>query len=137
MPHRCATDGWAEDVHHTGPVRQAFVHDAVLVMEPEADEGAPGASVTVALCGHWDHEPPCPLAPHHVRTEQVGDQLHVRVLFATEPEAETEVRRRIERALSGQWQFPIGFTTPWHLRHSQPGELSPLERRHAERLSRA
>ena len=32
-------------------------------MEPDADVRAPGAAVTVVLCGHWDHEPPCPLAP--------------------------------------------------------------------------
>jgi hypothetical protein len=123
-------------VHHTGPVRQAFVHDAILVMEPEADERAPGASVTVALCGHWEHEPPCPLAPHHVRTLEVGDELHVRVLFAAEPEAEVEVRRRIELALSGRWQFPSGFLTPWHLRCSRTGDVSPQERHHAERLTR-
>jgi hypothetical protein len=118
-------------------VRQAFVHDAVLVLEPEAGQETPGASVTVALCGHWDHEPPCPLAPHHVRTEHVGDELHVRVLFAAEPEDETEVRRRIELALSGQWRFPDGFTTPWHLRRSRPGQVSPQEQLHAERLVRS
>jgi len=38
-------------------VRQAFAHEAVLVTEPDADVRAPGAAVTVALCGHWDHEP--------------------------------------------------------------------------------
>ena len=35
-------------------------------MEPDADVQAPGAAVTVALCGHWEHEPPGPLAPHWV-----------------------------------------------------------------------
>lgn len=123
-------------MHHTGSVRQAFVHNAILVMEPEADERAPGAAVTVALCGHWEHEPPCPLAPHHVRTDRVGDEMHVRVLFASEPEAETEVRRRIELALAGLSQFPSGFRAPWHLRSSQPGEVPPDESRRAERLIR-
>jgi hypothetical protein len=42
---------------HTGIMRQAFAHEAVLVMEPDADVRAPGAAVAVALCGHWDHEP--------------------------------------------------------------------------------
>ena len=124
----------ADVVPHTGSVRHAFVHDAILVMEPEADDRAPGASVTVALCGHWDHEPPCPLAPHHVRTEHIGDELHVRVLFAAEPQAEAEVRRRIELALSGQGPFPSDVMTAWHLRHSRPGQVMPPERRHAERL---
>jgi hypothetical protein len=117
-------------------MRQAFVHQAFLVIEPEADERAPGASVTVALCGHWDHEPPCPLSPHYVHTDQVGDELHVRVLFATEPETETEVRRRIDLALAGRWQFPDGFMTPWQLRGSGPDDVSPRESSHAERLVR-
>jgi hypothetical protein len=126
-----------EIVHHTGPMRQAFAHEAFLVMEPEADERAPGASVTVALCGHWDHEPPCPLSPHYVHADQVGDELRVRVLFAAEPETESEVRRRIDLALAGRWQFPDGFTTPWQLRGSRPDEVSPQERTHAERLVRS
>ena len=39
------------------------------MMPAPADDGAPGAAVTVALCGHWEHPPPCPLAPHHTRAE--------------------------------------------------------------------
>ncbi|MGW3965855.1 hypothetical protein ACWED2_38970 [Amycolatopsis sp. NPDC005003] len=117
-------------------MRQAFVHEAVLVMGPEADEGAPGAAVTVALCGRWDHEGPCPLSPHRVHADRVDDELHVTVVFAAEPEAEHEVRRRIERALAGQWRFPEGFTTPWQLRGSRPRDVSPEGRGQAERLIR-
>src|SRR5215207_9908722 len=43
-------------------MRQSFAHEAVLALGDEADERAPGAAVTVALCGHWEHEPPCSLA---------------------------------------------------------------------------
>lgn len=118
----------------TGVMRQAFVHQATLVMAPEADQGAPGASVTVALCGHGDHEPPCPLSPHYVHAERVGDELSIRVLFAAEPDAEGEVRRRIDLALSGQWEFPHGFATPWRLQRSSPDGVSPQERRQGERL---
>ena len=117
-------------------MRQAFAHEAILSMAPGADEGAPGAAVTVALCGHWEHEPPCPLAPHHVHSQRVRDSLHVRVLFATEPVNEGEVRRRVERALSGQWQFPDGFTTPWQVRQSLRSHVFPDEADHAERLLR-
>lgn len=111
-------------VRQTGLMRQAFVHEAILVMEQEADERAPGAAVTVALCGHWDHEPPCPLSPHRVHAERVDDELHVTVLFTAEPETEHEVRRHIELALSGRWRFPDGFTTPWQLRESRPRDVS-------------
>ena len=37
-------------------MRDTFAHDAVLALAPGADERAPGAAITVALCGHWDHE---------------------------------------------------------------------------------
>lgn len=121
---------------HTGRMRQAFAHDAVLVMEPGADERAPGAAVAVALCGHWDHQPPCPLSPHRVDADDVDGELHVRILFAAEPEAESEVRRRIELALSGRWEFPDGFGTPWRLRESGPAHVSPEEREPAEYLLR-
>jgi hypothetical protein len=117
-------------------MRQAFAHEAVLVMEPDADVRAPGAAVTVALCGHWDHEPPCPLAPHRVSAGEDGGELRLRILFAAQPDKEGEVRRLIDRALSGQLKFPEGFTTPWRLRTSWPGEVSAEETDHAERLIR-
>jgi len=118
-------------------MRQAFAHEAVLVMEPDADVRAPGAAVTVALCGHWDHEPPCPLAPHRVHAEQDDGELRVRILFAAEPDTEGEVRHLIELALAGQLKFPDGFTTPWRLRRSWSSDVSAEETGHAERLIRS
>jgi hypothetical protein len=118
-------------------MRQAFVHEAVLVMEPDADVRAPGAAVTVALCGHWDHEPPCPLAPHWVGTDEDDGELRVRVLFAAEPDTEAQIRHLIDQALSGQLKFPDGFTTPWRLRTSRSAEVSAEETGHAERLIRS
>ena len=119
----------------TVSVRQAFVHDAVVTMEAGSDERAPGAAVTVALCGHWDHEPPCPLAPHSTGAQRSGDQVRLRVLFAAEPTAEAEVRRRIEAALSQSGLTgPEGVTTRWQLRNAQPGQLRDDEAEHAERL---
>jgi hypothetical protein len=59
--------------------------------------------------------------------------LQVRVLFATEPENEAEVRRRIEQALSGR-AFPEGVTPLWRLEASWPEQVAPDERSHAERL---
>jgi hypothetical protein len=117
-------------------MRQAFVQEAVLLMEPYADVRAPGAAVTVALCGHWDHEPPCPLAPHHVSANEDNGELRVRILFAAEPDREGEVRHLIEKALSGQLKFPDGFTTPWQLRSSWPSELSAEDAGDAESLIR-
>lgn len=119
----------------TGDMRHAFVHEAVIAMEPNADARAPGAAVTVALCGSWDHDPPCPLAPHHTRADRSGDELRVRTLFATEPEREADARRRIETALSaGELRDPDGVTTRWQVRDSGPGVVADEEAEHAARL---
>ena len=118
-------------------MRQAFVHDAVVTMEADGDARAPGAAITVALCGHWDHEPPCPLAPHSTDAQRSGDQVRLRVLFAADPTAEAEVRRRIEAALSqASLTGPDGVTARWQLRNAQPGLLRDDEAEHAERLIR-
>ena len=73
-------------------VRAPFAHEAVLRMGADADVSAPGAAITVALCGHWEHDPPCPLAPHHTAAERVDDEVHVGTLFAVEPAREAGVR---------------------------------------------
>ncbi|WP_433188255.1 hypothetical protein [Actinoallomurus sp. CA-150999] len=116
-------------------MRRAFAHDAVVVMEAGGDVRAPGAAITVALCGHWEHEPPCPLAPHQTVAERAGDQVRLRVLFATEPTAETEVRDRIVEALSrSRLDGPDGATTRWRLLSARPGSVREDEREQAERL---
>jgi hypothetical protein len=84
-------------------VRETFVHRAELELPAGADPAAAGAAITVELCGHWEHEPPCPVAPHHTATERDGELVRLRVLFATEPAREPEIRERIERALGAGW----------------------------------
>lgn len=106
-------------------------------MQPGADLRAPGAAITAALCGHWEHQPPCPLAAHHTRAERIGDQVHLRTLFATEPDAEPVVRQRIDHALSGgQLEGPDAVITRWHLHTSQRSDVTAEEAGHAERLTR-
>jgi hypothetical protein len=101
-------------------------------MEPGGDSRAPGGAVTVALCGHWDHEPPCPLAPHRTTAEHDGDRLRLRVLFAADPADEAEVRGRIEAALSaGALDGPGGVTTRWRLAGARPGTVRADETEHA------
>ena len=104
-------------------MRQAYAHQAVLIWE--GDERAPGAAITVALCGHWEHEPPCPLAPHHTGVTREGDTLRLRILFATEPDHVDEVRRRIDDALAAG---------DWRLIESGCGRIDASERDHARRL---
>jgi hypothetical protein len=98
--------------------------------------GAPGAAITIALCGHWDHEPPCPLAPHHSQATRDGDTVHVRTLFAVEPSQADVVRQRIDEALrAGQLSGPDGVTTQWELRRSEAADVSAQEAAHAQRLT--
>lgn len=116
-------------------MRQAFAHTAELSMPAGDDPAAVGAAITVALCGHWEHEPPCPLAPHHSQAERDGETVRVRTLFAAEPDQEPEVRRLIEQALrTGEQSRPDGATARWQLRRSEAAELGPDELAHAERL---
>jgi hypothetical protein len=116
-------------------MREPYAHDVVLSLPVGADEAAPGAAVTVELCGNWRHDPPCPFAPHHTRAHREGDALHLRVLFAAEPERERDVRRRIDAALAaGRVAGPDGGTTRWQLRSSAAGTVDPDEADHASRL---
>lgn len=118
-------------------MREAFAHEAVLAMGPDADTRAPGAAVTVELCGSWEHEPPCPLAPHHATALRAGPDVRVRVVFVSEPEREGIVRVRIDRALRrGRLLGPDGVTTTWRLRTSTVGVVGDDERDRARRLMR-
>jgi hypothetical protein len=115
-------------------MRSVFAHDAVLAAPAEADDAAPGAAVTVALCGHWEHEPPCPLAAHHCAVVRVGGELRLRILFAAEPADEAGVRRRIDAALAAG-RLPGSDAAPaWALLRSSAGEVRADEQAHGERL---
>ena len=119
-------------------MRQAFAHEATVVTAANGDDGAPGATITVAPCGHWEHEPPCPLAPHHTRAIRAGDELRLRTLFVVEPELEDKVRHRIEAALvEGRLVGPGDVVTTWRLLTSNAADVAAAEQDHAERLLRS
>jgi hypothetical protein len=116
-------------------MRRVYVHEAVVQMGPTEDPDAIGAAVTAALCGHWEHDPPCPLAPHATRADRDGGEVRVRTLFATEPDLEKEVRSRIDQALTaGTHQAPTGKASSWQYRSSDPGIVEESERGHGRRL---
>ena len=112
------------------------VHRAVLSLSPGDDPRAPGAAITVALCGSTEHPPPCPLAPHHTAVDGPDEALEVRVVFATSADDESEVRRRIEAALAGgRMAGPDGTVSRWRLVETAPAELRDDERDLAARLA--
>ena len=120
----------------TRPPARPAVHRAVLALSPGADRAAPGGAVTVALCGSWEHPPPCPLAPHHTAVDGADDALQVRVVFAAAPDDEAEVRRRIEAALAGgATTGPDGAVSRWRLLDSGPDALRDDEGELADRLA--
>jgi hypothetical protein len=116
-------------------VRQAYAHDAVVTMPRGGSPNALGGAITIALCGHWDHTPPCPLAPHYVTALPDGETVAVRVLFATEPSNERRVRSLIAEALAtGELAGPDGGVATWQLSSAAPGNVRPEEQDHAAGL---
>jgi hypothetical protein len=106
-------------------------HVAVLELEPGADTAAPGAAVTVALCGHWQHEGRCRW-PHRTDvTSLVGRALDVRVVFAAPSSEVDEVRSRIAAGLArGELTGPDGRISRWRVVRE-----AAVEAREADRLS--
>src|SRR6201992_2339642 len=104
--------------------RKAFAHDAVVAMQQDDSPNALGGAITKALCGGWDHPPPCPLAPHYATNDQTGEPVRLRVLFATEPANEQRVRSLIGEALAtGELTVPDGGVAHWQLRSAGPGRV--------------
>jgi hypothetical protein len=103
-------------------------HEAVLAMDPLADERAPGAAVTVAPCGHWDHVPPCPLTPHHSRADRVDGEVRVRTLFVVEPELEDTIRHGVEPCTGQRTAGPPGWPDNPMATTEQPAQRRPEQR---------
>lgn len=102
----------------------AYVYQAQLQLDEATDPAAVGAAVTVALCGHWDHEPPCRW-PHNNELGASGD---FRTLFVAPLGEEVEVEERIAGALAAG--------PGWHVLRAGVRAVLPGERALAERLAR-
>jgi hypothetical protein len=103
---------------------QVYVHQADVVLAEGTDPRAVGAMVTVALCGHWEHDGPCRW-PHHNQID--GNRF--RTMFVASSEDEPEVRRRIRAALHGQ--------PGWRVLSDAGCELAADEQELATRLANA
>jgi hypothetical protein len=105
----------------------AFVHEAELRLEAGTDPASPGAVVTTALCGHWEHDGPCRW-PHNNDIDASGAVATFRTLFVAPAADEAEVRERIERGLqeSAGWAVLRSHARPVATREQ------PLARRLAE-----
>ena len=115
--------------------RVAHVQVATLAMDAGFDDGAPGGAVTVALCGALEHDPPCPLAPHHTQVEVRDVQATIRVVFVCDPTHEFEVRSRIDASLAvGSFCGPDGVTSTWRMLEAHAGHLDPSDEELVDRL---
>ena len=88
----------------------------LLRLDPGSDERAPGGAVTVALCGHWNHEGACRW-PHFSRINSAGEGVHRLLIEFDSPKDEVkEVEERVERGLrTGRLIGPDGRESRWHV----------------------
>jgi hypothetical protein len=111
----------------------AYAHEAVVRFVSKADERAPGAAVTVALCGHWEHDGPCRW-PHHTAVSPTPSGAIVRTVFVAPDAEEAAVRERITAALSmGCLDGPAG-TSEWSLISQGPSQVAADENGRATRF---
>ena len=119
--------------------RHAHAHNATVRLDAGGDPAAIGAAITVALCGSWDHDGPCPLAPHHTSWHEdpnAAHVIHTRTLYAVDADREDEAIAALREGLVvGHLVGPGGRTTTWHLLDDRPSPLEPHETDHAEQLA--
>jgi hypothetical protein len=91
-----------------------YEYNATVRMTDGGDPRAIGGAVTVALCGHWEHDGPCRW-PHHTATVPIGSGSRaVTTRFACSASEEADVRAQIAAALAtGSLQLPDGRATAW------------------------
>jgi hypothetical protein len=107
--------------------RGAFVHQAELLLGDDTDPAAPGAAVTVALCGHWEHEGPCRW-PHNNAIDPDRVPARFRTLFVADAVEEQAIRELIVGALTG--------AAAWSVSSNGARAVEATERALAHRLAR-
>ena len=85
-------------------------------LHSDADERAPGGAVTLALCGHWDHDGTCRW-PHLSTIAPQGDGCHRLVVTFDADETEFKmVKEKIDAALTrGRLTGPDDRVSIWTL----------------------
>jgi len=94
---------------------ETFAHEAVVALTGGSTAAAPGGAVTVALCGHWEHDGSCRYPHHTAVVAREASSVTMRVEFSCDEREEHDVRRLVRRALqSGAVVGPNGCET-WTL----------------------
>ena len=87
-----------------------------IVLKTGSDERAPGGAITVALCGHWEHEGPCRWPHFSAMTSDRGEHHRLVVEFDA-PEDEVDlVKAKIDAAvMHGELTGPDGAVSIWEV----------------------
>ena len=104
---------------------RAFVTEAEIRLAADSDPAAVGAAVTVALCGHWEHDGPCRW-PHNNAIRAGREPASFRTVFVADAAEAPEVRRRIEASLRDG--------SGWDVLSVRERDVAAEERALAERL---
>jgi hypothetical protein len=106
--------------------REAFVQEAELLLADDTDSAEPGAAVTIALCGYWEHEGPCRWPHNNAITAEHGAAARFRTLFVADGAEEQSVRDLIVGAL--------GDATGWTVTSTATRPVAESEHDLARRL---
>jgi hypothetical protein len=105
---------------------RAFAFEAELEFQPDTDSRAPGGAVTMALCGHWDHDGPCRW-PHKTRIDKSLTPARLRTVVVADDQTTDEVITRIEDGLRSD--------SRWAVLDSRTDTILPDEQSLAEGLA--
>jgi hypothetical protein len=102
-------------LHCMAAVRDWTYEEVCRVVALSGDVAALGGGVTVALCGHWEHDGPCRWE-HFTSSDIVDAAVVVTVHFDAPVNEEQQVRDLVRAALgTGSLVGPDGTTTTWQL----------------------
>lgn len=126
-----ASERWTS-FHEAGdPPEGTFVTEATMTLDADRDPAAIGAAVTVALCGHWEHDGACRW-PHHTAVVVSTVRRTVTRTVVTAGSDLVEVERRIEKALRAG--TGPGIQGTWSLLEVARAPLRPDEVELATRI---
>jgi hypothetical protein len=118
--------------------RGAYAHTGTVRLTSGAAD-AVAAAITVALCGRWDHDGPCPLAPHHTSWHPDPSTpaiIHTRTIYAVQAARQHDAVDHIREGLAAERLVaPDGATATWRLLDDRPSPIEPHEVDHADRLA--
>ena len=102
--------------------------DVELTLRDDTDPRAPGGEVTVALCGHWEHEGPCRW-PHNSRINADVSPAQLRTVIVIPAPERDEVVSSIEARLRDD--------TRWSVVKFETTDIHDDEQDLAERLAQS